>query len=521
MEEINKEKINEINSESYNVELNSTFNSLFMSELSSVTYDLEQIKLFLKYPMTYNRQIRKLSRELYGLNGIYGNTIDYMTSIPSLNFITRCFKSGKANEKKKQIFNDLLKKIHHKTTSRDIILNLLLDGVYVGMMRDSKSDNVSPIDDLGNNINLLEGLTLEDNIMIQPLPIDYIKIEGFQNNEYVVAFDMQYFDSYVGNGLQREIRNFPKDFVQAYMNYKKDGNKRYYRLNQKKTIVLKFKSSILEPWGRPLCITAINDMIFSDQYKEGLRSNLSEVSSSIRWLKQPESDNKGKCSLNKEQQQNQYDNFKNAIFASSNNKAIGRTTTLVFAPGTEVGKLDVNTDLLKDTLTKENETNTSTGLGFAAAALNGAGENGASYSSLQVNIDLVMSQIYTIVEQISEQYTKVVNNILFNSILINMSYLRTSTMTQERDTKNAKDLYTLAGGSRIYWVACSGIDVEDYISLMDYELENKFDSKYLPHPTSFTLSGKDAGRPTNGSDNPNAEQTKTNGGNKMPKPSQN
>ena len=62
---------------------------------------------------------------------------------------------------------------------------------------------------------------------------------------------------------------------------------------------------------------------------------------------------------------------------------------------------------------------------------------------------------------------------------------------------------------------------------MDMELEEGFDEKYKPHPTSFTISGDGSqdnkgGRPEN--ENPTSSSTitsKQNNGNDMPSPSDN
>jgi hypothetical protein len=511
---------------SYPVEVNSTPSMImaFYNEALTTGISDEQLKLYIKYPMRYNQQIRRLSREMYGFNGLYSNTVDYMVSAPSLAFITRCFENNEASKKKQKLFNKMLRKINHKLTTRDILLSLLLDGIYVGMFRNTEPKKVD--ETLPSNIDngeMLEGLTIDSSLMIQPLYVDYIKILGFQNNDYVVAYDMRYFDQFKTNGLLGELKNFPPEFAKGYYEYRRTGNY-WFRLDQSKTVVLKLKSNIKEPLGRPLCISALNDMFFSDSYTDGLRANLSESASNIRWLKQPMGEKQGQCSLNKDQQQAQYDNFKNAVFSNSTSKRVGKTTTLVLAPGTEVGKLEVNTEILKDTLTNENRTNISTDLGFASAALNGTGEGGASYSSLQVNIDLVLTQVFAILEQVAYQYTKVFNNAFSGGRdVVEIIYLKTSSLTKERDVTNAKELYTLGGGSRLYWIACMGEDIDVYMSLMDYEKSEDFDSKYPPHAISFTTPGGDAndgGRPNNSNPtNDNTIKSKTNGSNKVPKPS--
>jgi hypothetical protein len=69
---------------------------------------------------------------------------------------------------------------------------------------------------------------------------------------------------------------------------------------------------------------------------------------------------------------------------------------------------------------------------------------------------------------------------------------------QDKFFANMKDLYTVCGGSLLMTIAGSGIEVEPYMSVLDYEKANDFDEKYLPHQTSFTVSGSDGdtgGRP--------------------------
>ena len=75
------------------------------------------------------------------------------------------------------------------------------------------------------------------------------------------------------------------------------------------------------------------------------------------------------------------------------------------------------------------------------------------------------------------------------------------------------------------WIASTGINADDYLSLMDYELEEDFENRYPVHKTSFTVTGKDA--PDGDVDkstgdlsvNPATESTNANNGNASPSPS--
>ena len=124
---------------------------------------------------------------------------------------------------------------------------------------------------------------------------------------------------------------------------------------------------------------ALLDMLFGEDYTNSQRNNMYENSSTIRWMRLPESDQKGKCSLTVEQQNNQYNAFKNAVSNSSQklSNSLGGVTTLKLAPATEIGKLENNDVFLKNTLTEENNKAISTSLGLALSALNGAGKGQA------------------------------------------------------------------------------------------------------------------------------------------------
>ena len=88
---------------------------------------------------------------------------------------------------------------------------------------------------------------------------------------------------------------------------------------------------------------------------------------------------------------------------------------------------------------------------------------------------------------------------------------------------NAKDLYLQGKGSLSLWASAAGISPEVYFALLDQELEDKIESKYPVHQTSFTYSSNDnkkAGRPTDDdSSNYSTLQTKANNTNGTPAPS--
>ena len=495
-------------------------------------YSEQQLKQFIAHPMRYHKELMKISEKMLNQNGMYGQTVAKMKAAPSLDFVA--MPSGSLKQAKKhrdKVNNIMTHKLNHKLTTRDCLHNSLVYGEYVAVLRDTKARRTPKASPYIIS-EKIEGTARVDNMMLQPLDLDYIRFEGFANGDYVVSFDMSYFDAFVSNGLVGEIKNFPSYFIRGYTQYKKDNSKRWLILDQTKTFAYKYRASILESHGRPLGLFALLDILFAEEYTDAQRNNVRENSSSIRYMTLPEGEKKGSCSLNKDQQANQYNAFKKAVNIDDENKKnrIGRTTTLKLAPGTTIGKLDSNDTFLTDTLTNENNENVSTALGLAASALNGGGE-GASYSTLSVNIDLMLAEIFEMLEQIQWQYTKIINNYLGipEDSWIDIVYLKTSTLNQDAAFSTAKDLYLVAGGSRTWLYAVGTGDANTYLRLMDLEKELKYDDKFLPHPTSYTLSNSmdksTVDKSPGGVEKRDSEltasgvQTRTNDTNNTPKPS--
>lgn len=484
-------------STSHDIELNSMQSmDFYLSDITGViSVSMEQLKQYIRYPMIYNKILRTISRQAYSSNGIYANTIDYSVAIPSLDFVTICRNRNKKKKKikeKKQKFNLLLKMLNHKRTTRDILRHLFIDGMYVGILRDTTASNKNLDMSSGiiDSLDRLEGLSLDDNFMIQPLNLDYCKIIGFQNNVSIAAFDMQYFDQFKHGGLISEIKNYPKEFVKAYNEYKRDGSKRWFKLDYRNTIALKSRSDEDEAYGRPYGLSAFSKIKMEDEYENSQYKLIQELASSIYYLILPEGEKPGSCSLNKEQQQNVISAFENAVKLNTTNTNGAKISTLSLAPGTTIDRLSKDSSLVKDTLSEENIKKISTALGFASSALNASSEGGASYSSLQVNIDLVLSQVFQYIEEIANEITRVLNHHIGNQPkdYIEFKYLRTSIMNQEKMYNRAKDLYAIGSGSLKMWIASAGFDPEDYISVMEEELEEGIFEKFTPHMTSYTLS---------------------------------
>ena len=477
---------------SYEIEKNSlnSVDFLFNINSNSNNYSFEQMKEYIKYPMIYNAILRTISRQYYNLNGIYGQSIDRMVALFTLSYITTLRNRTQQMKEKKKKFNVLLKLLNIERSTRDILRSLFIEGMYVGILRDTTASNKNLNTSSGmiESLDRLEGLSLDDNFMIQPLELDYCKIIGFQNNVSIAAFDMMYFDQFKHGGLLNEIKNYPKEFLQAYLQYKKDGSKRWFILDYRKTIALKSKASELDAYGAPFGISAFADMQMDEDYENSQYKLINELASSIYYLILPEGEKKGSCSLTKDQQTNVIEAFKNAvkINTTGNNAKI---STLSLAPNTTIDRLSKDSSLLENTLNDENMKKISSNIGFAISALNAESQSG-NFGSLQINLDLISAQIYQYISEIAKEETRVLNEHigLKPKDYIDIKYLPITWLNKDDSYDKAKDLYMTTGGSRKFYIACAGFDPEDYLSICDEEIEDGLNEKYLPHITSYTAS---------------------------------
>lgn len=500
--------------ESY--EWNTALSSLEGMFWDSYIYDFspEQVKRWLKDPVLYNRELRLVSRQLYNSNGIYTNVIDYMTSLPTLDRVVYSRnKNHKNYQVNKEKFLETLKLIKDKIFIRDSVSELGIDGTYFGYFETSQS---TPMPQFLSDyeIDMIREINEEMNCSIISLPTDHCKIVGIKNSSYVMAFDVSYFDTFIGNGRALKLKRFPKEIRSKYAEYKKDLNKKWAVLDNSKTLVFKVRSSMKERWGRPLGLAAFVDMLYDDYFVETKRNVLDEVNNNIIYQTFPEGAEKGTSSLPQKKQKEQHDNIKGALFAKGNRKGVSFFSV---ASGTKIEKIKTNIELLNTKAEDELIKRMSTNLGFAGSALNGADGN---YSSQQTNIDMVSAEIFSWIEQIQEELNKVINaNVIKDkSCYVQLYYLPITYLNRKNMFGFMKELYTQGRGSLQAWIASAGFSPDAYLALMDEELELNFEEKYPVHQTSYTQSGKDVGNP--GKDNPtnpNTIKSKTNNNGVRPK----
>lgn len=522
-----EEKTQETNKE---YEFNS-YNSRYISDYYFgfdifSAYNPEDISGMISSPMAHNYELRKLSNRLYSSNGLLTQCIDYCTSLPTLDYCV--IPRGKSKSKRtlnKSLMDSALRSIRHKEVVRDALFKSMIDGVaFYYCVFKSVADNTKTMSDYDVD-NILEINDTSTNMSVIPLPTDYTKIVGRKNSSYVLAFNLRYFENLNENERIRKLKLYPDEIVKGWDRYSKGKGdmKPWLVLDNKKTIVSKVRSRLEEAWGRPLCLAAIKNILYSSYFQDTCRGTLDEVNNRIIYQILPEGANKGSCALNSKQQEHQHNTVKQAILTKNQRNS---TSFFTVAAGTKMDTINADTSLLDEKNSSYIQDQIGIDLGFMANLLSGNGSG--NYSAQQNNLQLLLSEVLMWLEPITEELVKVINENVIKDKKnpVGLYYLPCSYITRKDFTSQMKDLYLQGKGSLRAWISSTGFNADAYIQLMDMELEENFDEKYPVHQTSFTQSNKDVtdkgGRPQE--DNPTNENTiisKSNNANDLPSPSDN
>ena len=487
-------------------------------------YSTEQLTELVRDPINCNETLRKLSLILYGTNGTYTNTVDYMTAMPTLDkVIVPHGKNAAKKKKNKNLMENVLHLIKDKEIIRDALFRGMVDGIafYYFETTSRPLSNAKTMTDYDVN-SIVEINELGLNASVISLPVDYTKIVGIKNSSYVIAFNLDYFDDASGEARDKKLRKYPKEIREAYAKrIKGSDGANWVVLDNTKTIVHKIRSKRDEKWGRPLVLAAINDILYGDYFTSTKRNVLDEINNRIVYQTFPEGKDKGTSALTKAQQENQHNAVKGAVMNKNNR---GGISFFSVAAGTKINSIDAsNTDIFDDKYESNLNDKIALGLGISGSLLNGVGSG--TYASQESNLELVSAQVFQWIEQIEAELNKCIsaNIIKDKTNWVECKYLPITHVNKGKMVGYAKELYLQGCGSLSLWSAACGISPEVFFALLDQEISDGIYEKYQPHQTSFTLSSDDktAGRPETDEPTENTIKSKANNGNNIPSPSDN
>ena len=517
--------------ESGSIERSFEFNSLCGTQLVDAFFNCgiydyfteEEISGILLDPIRNFERTIELSNFVYNKSGIIGNSIDYMVSLPCLDRVITYAASKPTVQarKNKGIMQSVLKVIDDKHFIRDALHTMMNNGIYFYYF-ETKVNTEDRQKYLSNwDIDsIFEINSAGINATIITLPWRYTRIIGKKNGRFQLAFNLEYFNNFTSeNERNRKLRSFPKEIRDGWSKYHNGGTegKNWLRLDQNKTMCRKIKCADSEPWGRPLAIGALQDILYQDKFIGTKRNVLDNINHQV-WVHEfPAGEKKGTCALTKTGQENQHATVRDAIL---NKNTISGQSVVSVASGTNIKSLEVSTDIFND----ENEGNLnntiSLDMGICASLL-GSMASGGNYSSQVNNLQMITSQVYTFVYEIQEDLNYVIDRNIIKSKANNavaVYYFPTSFINKKEFFEEMKTLYSEAGGSYRFLVAATGVDPDIYLSVLRDEYDEGLFDMITPHPTSYTMSTESVDESPDPS-NENTIKSQSNGANQLPDPS--
>lgn len=501
------------------------FDSIFNCSIYDY-FDKKTIERVVSDPIEYYRDAVRLSQLVYNKNGVISNSIDYCTSLMTLDRIVTSRQKSAVAKKHRELTKRVLDKIDDKHFIRDALFTQMLTGVafYYFEVSDKKFDKKKFLSDYEVE-NITEVSSFGLNAAVITLPWQYTKIVGSVNNRFVLAFDLRYFDDYAGDVLERKLRKYPAEIVDAYhkrRNAKDRGlqSNDWCVLNPDNTMCRKIKAKDSEPWGRSLIIAALTDVLYRDYWLDTKRNTLDDINSRIVYETFPENKQGNGSSLTRQQQEAQHTVVKNAITRRTTKNGV---SFFSLAAGTKMDTLEISTDIFDD----KNETSLNNDIAVdigISAALIGAMTTG-TYSGNITNLEMITAQLYAWVCEWKKELSHVINaNIIKDkNNPVDIYYFPTSFVNRKEFYEMMKGLYMDAGGSIKFLIASTGTDPDIYLSVMQDELDEGIFDKFKPHQTSYTMSSKDTentgGRPTTDTPSENTVKSRNNNGNDLPSPS--
>lgn len=481
----------------YSVDVSNKFGSYFGCNILDF-YSHSAIMHMIKEPMLHNEEVRRLSRMLYSSNGILTNVIDYCVALPVLSSVVVPHgKTGSKKKANKEQVTELLNTIRDKEFIRDGILNALVEGVYFAYF-ETKERPLNPATGMTDwdVRNIVEINDVRINAAIVYLNPDFTRIIGIKNGSYVLAFDLDYFMMNDNESPENKIRKFPEEIRIAYEKYRSGTGQRWAVLDNSHTIAIKFRAKKAEPYGRPLALAAIDDILY-DAYKTKVkRATLAAVNNRIIYETFPEGKNKGESALTGKQQEDQHNTVRDAITRPLSADA---TTFFSVAAGTKIDMLKPDVSVFDKDDDNSSKRAISTSLGFAGSLLSGDGTS--SFSSQENNLRLITAEVFQIIEQLTTELNKAINLCVIKDpkYKTEVRYLPITYANRKEFAEMSKELYLQGKGSLSLWAAAVGIEPDAFFAMLDEELENDVENKYPVHKTSFTQSNDDqaseGGRP--------------------------
>lgn len=471
------------------------------------TVTKENLRTWLQQPVRYNKQLRDVSMYWYGLKGEINRTYELYKNIHSLDSNLKIDNPLKEDLKELMLkISKFDKGINKKPNIRDIIFQTAAEGTAIGYIHGTASNKYVQLLDLTYYLpkDLVNGAW--------QVEVDLLKFTTTWG-DYTKDYPADYMFTEKELNPKAELLSQPQEVQLAFKAFQstKKSMDRHYKLSQSKTFVIKIMSKQGERLGRPAGAQAFSDLLHKELIRDAEVALIDRIINMILVMKLGIAGDTQKEGYRpkKEEHKTMAQEVRKAL---TNNSLKGlKFVGIPFWADIEQLKTDL-TLFDKDKYESiDNDIATALGINGLLANL-----DNSSFASGQLSINLFMTNVYSILEQIEENLFNYQYNLLVpeSTVTFKREFNRTMVLDNKAKVEILKGLLD-KGGAVKPMLDAIGVDFEEYIAQVKYEKETtKVNDLFIPFITSYTQSGTDnddVGRPnTTG---------KTDNGNSQPKPS--
>jgi hypothetical protein len=503
LNDVNKQTVQEVQKQSNNYQdyiqdiVEGFVSKMFQDGIVKEVKAEDMVKYFAN-PDQYHEELEKSVQYYYISNGDVFQQFDLAKVLPTLNYKIDVIEKAKSYEKNIAACNRILKKVKHRTLTRDIISQEITAGTLIGMwLGDKKNPYFYIFDDL-----------------------EHVFPAYRKNGEWVAWFDLEMLKPMKENERQIIYDNLSPYISEGdYKKYEVDPQNdevRYIELPQEITVVLRtHRTSRNQRLGIPWATQGLLDIAHKKKLKDMEVAIANKVIKSIAILK-----------LGNEKTPDPPKPLKKKVVAGVKQALVANDTTgtpvIAIPEWSDLKFNDVKTDALdpKKYTTINSDINSS--LGTGASMKEGDGGN---FASGKINFEIFYKKLAVLLEDIeTEVYGKLFNMILPTSVAEDYSlvYDKQPPIPLEKKLDILMRLHNMEGFSlKAVIDHLDGIDFVEYVNQSIYEQETqKLQEKIKPYASSFignTNPDDTGGRtPNNDPNNENTVKSKTTDGNSTP-----
>ena len=412
------------------------------------------------------KTIVKTSKQLYAVNPVYAEVIDYLANIYLWRYkVTphQTYIKSKAKLKKK------LKKDEY-----NLIYNLMLE-VVDGLSIETVFPEILTRLFIAGSVYFTT-LSDENSLTVSTFILDeqYCrKIAETQYGTSIIQFDFSYFDSLGldAKAIKDYLKSFPKEFSKGYNKYTDDNKNRWQTLDPRYS-----GGMMLNEVGIPRYLYLYGGILDYEKYQDNELKRNNNMLKYIVVHKMPHYEDQ-------------------LIFEVDEVEAIHKSLKRIVETGEDARLIttwgDVHVDRISENDTSENEVLSKS----FKSIFNNAGFNDGIFTSdtvegLKISLTRDRATVWKYIQQLLSFYNITINNWFdFKNLQANIDILPISFYNYNDDVKMFKDNATLGVGKLDYIIA-SGIKQKD-ISNQLYLEEFLQLNDIKPMQTSYTQTAED------------------------------